>query len=44
MPGDSKKIPGKAEDLRADAVLFELEDTVSLANKEQARSLVAEPD
>ena len=42
MPGDSEKILGKAEKVKADAVIFDLEDAVSLDNKEQARGLVAE--
>jgi len=42
MPGDQPKILKKSEEVNADAVIFDLEDAVSLANKDKARELVAE--
>ncbi len=41
IPGDSEKKLGKVDASGADAVILDLEDSVSLANKPLARSLVA---
>ncbi len=41
MPGDNEKILNKVEDVRADAVILDLEDAVSSQNKDRARELVA---
>lgn len=41
IPGDSEKKIGKVADCGADAVIFDLEDAVSIENKPLARKLVA---
>lgn len=40
IPGDSEKKLGKADGCGADALILDLEDSVSLANKPRARDLV----
>jgi citrate lyase subunit beta/citryl-CoA lyase len=42
VPGDSEKKLSKADGARSDALILDLEDAVSAANKVQARNLVVE--
>ena len=42
IPGSSQKMLGKAVDVKADAVILDLEDAVSIDEKDNARSYVAD--
>lgn len=42
IPGSSQKMLNKAKDIQADAVILDLEDAVSMAEKDQARENVAQ--
>ena len=41
VPGSSQKMISKAQTITADAVIFDLEDAVSISEKDQARDNVS---